>query len=109
MEIHIELPFNELNFTDRGNQDVKRLIEATATKKSRKYPVADLWRDDYGIDKDYAMRHISDVPIIITWYSDEEKYDVLDGKHRLYRAKMNGQKEIEAYFFDEVELKDFMM
>ena len=54
------------------------------------------------------MRKISSEPIIITKRADD-KFEVIDGKHRLYKAKMCGQMEIEAYFFTEQELEKYIL
>lgn len=57
--------------------------------------------DDY-VNKEYAVLNIFDEPIIITKMKDD-KYVILDGKHRLYKAKVSGQKKIEAYFLKKMK------
>lgn len=85
------------------------LLRKDSQKKEKKlFDVNSLFNVEDKVDEEWAMRKISSEPIIITKGADD-KFEVLDGKHRLYKAKMCGQKEIEAYFFTEQELEKYIL
>lgn len=71
------------------------------------FQVEDIFSEEDKVNEEWALTHWSSEPIIVTKLN--KKYVVLDGKHRLYRAKINGQKEIEAYFFEEDELEKYII
>ena len=77
-------------------------------KEKMVFDVDSLFNEEDDVDKEWAMRKISNEPIIIA-KRDDGKFEILDGKHRLFRAKMCGQKQIEAYFFTEKELEKYIL
>ncbi len=87
--------------------NVDLLREDTIFKIPQMFNVNDIFNEDDVVDKERAMANISTEPIIITKLENE--YGVLDGKHRLYRAKNMGQKEIQAFFYELKELEKYIL
>lgn len=104
------IPGMEINVLEYGEKkimwDVDPLKFDAKKKEKMTISVDEIFSDENTVDKEWALTHLSNEPIILTKLSDG-KYVVLDGKHRLYRAKVCGQKEIEAYFFEESELEKY--
>ena len=87
--------------------NVDWLREDTIFRTAKIFNVNDIFNEDDVVDKEKAMANISSEPIIITKL--ENGYGILDGKHRLYRAKNMGQKEIQAYFYELKELEKYIL
>lgn len=90
------LPPEEINCTERDGKkilyNVDRLRIDANKKEKQVYNVDLIFNKEDSVNREYALEKISNEPIIVT-KSDDDKYVILDGKHRLYKAKMNGQKK----------------
>lgn len=84
------------------------LLRINSIKKEKQfYDINDLFDINDTVDEDYALTKSLSEPVIITKIDD--KYEVLDGKHRVYRAKNEGIVKIEAYFYEIQELDEYIL
>lgn len=99
-DINIWVPPMEINCSENNGVkvlwNVDLLRKDTRRTQKKLFSVQMLFNPDNIVDATYAMTKSMDEPIIIM-KTEEDSYEILDGKHRLYKAKMTGQKEIWAY------------
>ena len=83
----------EINCTEYDGKeityDIDSLIKATTSKTKQIYDVDILFNKDDNVIKEFALATISDKPIITK--VNDDKYEILDEKHRLCKAKICGQ------------------
>lgn len=107
-----QIPPVEINCSDFNGVRIFWNIDLLRCDAQRKekmvFDVNCLFNEEDDVDREWAMRKISNEPIIIA-KRDDGKFEILDGKHRLFKAKMCGQKQIEAYFFTESELEKYIL
>lgn len=105
------IPGEEINILEyEGTKitwDVDSLKLDAKKKEKILFQVEEIFSSEDKVNEEWALTHWSSEPIIVAQFN--KKYVVLDGKHRLYRAKINGQKEIEVYFFEENELEKYII
>lgn len=93
-------PGNQINISENNGVkvvwDIDSIIYEMKGTNTQILPVDKLYDEKNQIDERYALQTDLTIPVIVAEIC-KEKYEILDGKHRVYKAKMTGKEEIEAY------------
>lgn len=102
-----KIPGNQINISENNGikvvWDIDSIISEMKGAKTKVVSVNKLYNKKDRVNKSYAMQTDLTFPIVVAKFNDKE-YEIIDGKHRLYKAMVTGRKEIEAYC---IELDDF--
>lgn len=107
-----KIPGIQINISENNGikvvWDIDSIISEIKGAKTKEFSVDKLYNEKDKIDTSYAMQTDLRFPIIVARLNDE-KYEIVDGKHRLYKAMMTGRKEIEAYCIESDNLSKYIM
>jgi hypothetical protein len=100
---------SEISCSTRNGMKIIWDVER-ALKVSQKYGVKNIKVDEYfdasdGVNQEFAMNTERNEPIIVANIGNG-KHTVIDGKHRIFKAKKLGHNEILAYIVPEKEIKN---
>ena len=107
-----KIPGNQISISENNGikviWDIDFIISEMNGAKTKVLSVDKLYKEENRVNKSYAMQADLRVPIIVAKLNDE-KYETIDGNHRLYKAMMTKRKEIEAYCIESDDLPKYIM
>lgn len=107
-----KIPGNQINISENNRikvvWDIDYIISEMKGAKTKVLSVDKLYNEEDQVDKSYAMQTDLSSPIIVAKLNEKE-YEIVDGKHRLYKAKMIGRKEINGYSIEPDNLSKYIM
>lgn len=107
-----KIPGNQINISENNGikvvWDIDSIISEMAGTKTKVLSVDKLYNEKDQVNASYAMQTDLRFPIIVEKLHGEE-YEIVDGKHRLYKAKMIGKKEIDSYCIEPKDLFKYIM
>lgn len=107
-----KIPGNQINISENNGikvvWDIDSIVSEMAGTKTKVLSVDKLYNEKDQVNSSYAMQTDLRFPIIVAKLHGEE-YEIVDGKHRLYKAKMIGKKEIDSYCIEPKDLFKYIM
>lgn len=107
-----KIPGNQINISENNGiklvWDIDFIISEIKGSRTKALSVDKLYNEKNQVNKSYAMQTDLQFPIIVAKLSNEE-FEIVDGKHRLYKAKMTGLKEIDSYCIEPNDLFKYLM
>lgn len=107
-----KIPGNQINISENNGitvvWDIDFIICEMKETKTQVLSVDKLYDERNQVDESYALQTDLMTPVIVAEIC-EGKYEVLDGKHRIYKAKMTGREEIEAHCIARNDLHKYIL